>query len=324
MIGCGVASAVCGALRLSLRVTAITLPIFEHGLGILMKRFLIAVAALFGVTAAQAADMAAAPYTKAAPLALAYSWTGFYAGVNAGYGWGDHTAAFAGGDPFIQELTTGSGFPAGTQIPSAATNMNGATGGVQLGYHLQFAPQWVAGLEADFNGLDFKTSAASSFRLGPTLGMSEVVGLAASQKADWFGTVRGRIGWLPADRLLVYGTGGLAYGQVKETLVFNGAPNMSAGSGTSNVGFVCSATGLDCFIGSSSRVAVGYAAGAGLEYAISRNITLRAEYLYVNLGKTSTRASAVTSQIPYAPASFVANFGDFDFNVVRAGVNYRF
>ena len=289
-----------------------------------MKRFLIAAAAaLLGAMAAQAADIAAAPYAKAPALSPATNWTGFYAGVNAGYGWGDHTTAFAAGDPFIQELTSGSGFPAGTQIPSAAINMHGATGGVQLGYHLQFAPQWVAGLEADFNGLDFKASAASSFRLGPALGMSEVVGLATSHKADWFGTVRGRIGWLPADRLLVYGTGGLAYGQVKETLVFNGAPNMSAGSGTSNVGFVCSATGLDCFVGSSSRIAVGYAAGAGLEYAISRNVTLRAEYLYVNLGKTSTRASAVTPQIPYAPASFVAS-GDFDFNVVRAGVNYRF
>lgn len=323
MIGCGVASVVCEALRLSLRVMAITLPIFEHGLGILMRTFLIAAAALFGATATQAADMAAAPYTKAPPLAPAYNWTGFYAGLNVGYGWGDQTVGFAAGDPFIQELTSGPGFPPGTQIPSAGANLKGITGGLQAGYNLQVAPQWVIGLEADFNGLDFNGSGTSAFLLGPSIGMSSPSNLVASEKADWFGTVRGRIGWLPTDRLLVYGTGGLAYGQVRETLVFNSVPNVSGGSGGSNVGFVCSATGLDCFVGSSSRIAVGYAAGAGLEYAIARNVTLRAEYLYVNLGRTSTRASAVTPQIPYAPASFVAN-GDFDFNIVRAGVNYRF
>ncbi len=289
-----------------------------------MRTFLIAAVAVLGATAAQAADIAERPYTKALPPSPAYNWTGFYAGVNVGYGFGDQSAGFAAGDPFIQQLTSGPGFPPGTQIPSAAYDMKGVTGGIQLGYNFQVAPQWVMGLETDFNGLDFNASAASTFRLGPMLGMSDVVGLAANQKADWFGTLRGRIGWLPADRLLVYGTGGLAYGQIKETLVFNGAPNSSAGSGSSNVGFRCSATGLGCFVGSSSKIEIGYAAGAGVEYAISRNVTLRAEYLYVNLGKTSTRASAVTSMIPYAPASFVANFGDFDFNVVRAGVNYRF
>jgi outer membrane immunogenic protein len=324
MIGCGVASVSVPVLRRSLRVTVVVTSDFLIWWGLLMKRFLIAVAALLGATAAQAADMTAAPYAKAPAPVPATNWTGFYAGVNAGYGWGDHKATFAGGDPFIQELTSGPGFPPGTQIPSAAFNMKGATGGVQIGYNFQIAPQWVVGLETDFNGLDFSASAASAFRLGPMLGMSEVVGLVANEKADWFGTLRGRIGWLPADRLLVYGTGGLAYGQIKETLVFNGAPNSSAGSGGSNVGFQCSATGLGCFVGSSSRTAVGYAAGGGVEYAISRNVTLRAEYLYVNLGKTSTRASAVTPQIPYAPASFVAHFGDFDFNVVRAGLNYRF
>lgn len=297
----------------------------ERTVGVSMKTFLIAAVAVLAATGAQAADLNARTYTKASlQPESAYNWSGFYAGANVGYGWGNRTVGIAPGDPFIQELTSGPGFPAGTQIPSAAYNLKGATGGVQAGYNFQVAPQWVAGLETDFNGLDFNASGPSTFRLGPTLGMSSVVGLVANAKADWFGTARGRIGWVPQEKLLVYGTGGLAYGQIKETLVFNGVPNLSAGSGTSGVGFQCSATGLGCFVGSSSRVAVGYAAGAGLEYAISRNITFRAEYLYVNLGKTSTRTFAVTPQIPYAPASFVANSGDFDFNVVRAGVNYRF
>ena len=279
---------------------------------------------MLGAATAQAADIAARPYTKAPPLAPAYNWTGFYAGVNIGYGFADRTVGFAAGDPFIQDFTSGPGYPAGTQIPSAAYNLHGITGGLQLGYHLQVAPQWVTGLEADFNGLDFNSSGTSSFRLGPSVGLSSPVSLVASAKADWFGTVRGRIGWLPTEQFLVYGTGGLAYGHIKETLVLNAVPNLSGGSGGSGFGFQCDATGLGCFAGSSSRTAAGYTVGGGLEYAISRHITLRAEYLYVNLGKTSTRATALAPQIPYALASFVGNSGDFDFNVVRAGLNYRF
>jgi outer membrane immunogenic protein len=287
----------------------------------MLTRNLLIAAVMLWAAAAQAQSPAR---TQANAVSPVHNWTGFYAGVNAGYGFGNQTVALAAGDPVIQGLTSGPGFPAGTQIPSAAYNVKGATGGVQAGYNLQVAPQWVVGLETDFNGLDFSASGASAFRLGMTSTFSDIVGLVASEKADWFGTVRGRIGWLPVDRLLVYGTGGLAYGQIKETLVFNGAPNSNAGSGSSGFGFQCSATGLGCFVGSSSRIAIGYAAGAGLEYAISRNFTLRAEYLYVNLGKTSTRAFAVTPKIPYALSSFVGDFGGFDFNVVRVGLNYRF
>lgn len=284
-----------------------------------MKTFLIAAAALFGFTAAQAADIAARPTIKAPPLAPAYNWTGFYAGVNAGYGFGDQTVGFAGGDPLIRAFTAGTGFGTGTPIPSASYDLKGVTGGVQFGYNVQIAPQWVAGLETDFSGVDFNASAASVFGFGIRAGNS----IAASQKADWFGTLRGRLGWLPTDTLLVYGTGGLAYGQVKETLVFN--QNGSGGGDGYGFGYQCNGTGAGCFAGSSSKVAVGYSAGAGLEYAISRNFTLRAEYLYVNLGSTSARAFTVVPRAGgFAPASFVANFGDLNFNVVRAGVNYRF
>ena len=112
MIGCGVASVVCGALRFSFRVKAITLPIFEHGLGLLMKTFLTAAAVLLGATAAQAADIDAAPYGKAPPLAPVYNWTGFYAGLNVGYGWSDQTVGFAAGDPFIITIISDQAWPA--------------------------------------------------------------------------------------------------------------------------------------------------------------------------------------------------------------------
>lgn len=285
-----------------------------------MKTFLIAAAAVLGFTAAQAADIAVRPYTKAPPLTPAYSWTGFYVGANAGYGFGDQTASFVGGDPLIRAFTAGTGFGTGTPVPAASYDLKGITGGAQAGYNFQIAPQWVAGIEADFNGLDFNNTASSSFGFGINAAGNTLV---ATQKADWFGTLRGRIGWLPTDSLLLYGTGGLAYGQVKETLVFN--QNGSGGGDGFGFGYQCNGTGAGCFAGSSSRVAVGYAAGAGLEYAVSRNFTVRAEYLYVNLGSTSAQAFTVVPRAGgFAPASFVAGFGDFNFNIVRAGVNYRF
>ena len=277
-------------------------------------------AAMFGVVAAQAGDDDA---RRASSPALVYNWTGFHVGVNAGYGFGDRTATFAAGDPLIEGLTTGPGFPPGTRIPSGSYGLKGATWGVQAGYDVQLAPSWVAGLEADFNGVDFDASATSVFRMGMGLGFSDVVNLAATRSADWFGTVRGRIGWLPAERLLVYGTGGLAYGQIKDTLVFNGPANAVANNAT--YGFECPGTGASCFVGSSSRLAAGYAVGGGLEYAVSRQFTLRAEYLYVNFGSSSLSASTVVPRAGgYAPASFASDLGDFSFYVVRASLNYRF
>lgn len=292
--------------------------ILSLGPGILMKKILIAAAALLGATAAQAADMAARPYAKAPPLSPAYNWTGFYVGVNAGYGFGDEKVAFAGGDPLIQAFTSGTGFGTGSPIPSASSSVKSATGGIQLGYNLQIAPQWLAGLETDFNAIDLNASTASVFDFG----IRSTNTIAASQKADWFGTFRGRIGWLPKDNLLIYGTGGLAYGQIKEAVVFN--QRGSGGGDGGGFGYECNGTGAACFAGSSSRIAAGYAVGAGLEYGLSRNITLKAEYLYVDLGSTSTRAVVVVPRTGLAPASFVANFDDFSFNVVRGGLNYRF
>ena len=78
------------------------------------------------------------------------------------------------------------------------------------------------------------------------------------------------------------------------------------------------------FSGSSSKIATGYSAGGGLEYAAWQNITFKVEYLYVNLGSSSVRSSAVNANGAAVPSSFVANFSNLDFNVVRVGANYRF
>ena len=165
-----------------------------------MKKLLIAAAvAMLGATGAQAADIAARPITKAPVVAPATNWTGFYVGVNAGYGFDDPTVTFVGGDPLTQLLTSGTCNGCGTPIPPASFNIQGGTFGGQLGFNWQIAPAWLIGFEADLNSFRASNAVTSGFRFGIAAN-SNIVG---SQSIDWFGTVRGRLGWLPVNNLLV-------------------------------------------------------------------------------------------------------------------------
>jgi outer membrane immunogenic protein len=273
-----------------------------------MKTFLIAAAAVLGFTAAQAADIAAQPYTKAPPLAPAYNWTGFYAGVNAGYAWEDPTVNYTPNNAVI------SG--GGNVRPVGSWDNSGALGGFQIGYNWQFGPQWVAGVEADINASDIKGSNTSAGMLGFAPAQ-----FTTGQKVDWFGTVRGRLGFLPTDRLLVYATGGLAYGEVKENTSIT---TIGVGTNVTNGAFgVSCVANQTCFAGSASGIRTGWTAGVGVEYAIWQNLTAKAEYLYVDLGGNSIVGTAFNGN-GLTPASYTASVSSLHFNVVRAGLNYRF
>ena len=89
---------------------------------------------------------------------------------------------------------------------------------------------------------------------------------ATSDKLDWFGTVRGRLGFLATPTFLLYGTGGLAYGRVASATVnsFTATP--------------------DIYTGSTSTTRAGWTAGAGGEWMFAPNWSAKAEYLYVDLG----------------------------------------
>ncbi|GGK34744.1 outer membrane protein [Salinarimonas ramus] len=158
-----------------------------------MKRLLIASTALVAFTAAAvAADLPVrtepAPFVPSAPPV--FSWTGFYAGVNLGYGWGDFTGA-TGGVLFDE----GDGF----------------VGGGQLGYNVQFG-SFVVGLETDLQWTNFEG--------GPAV-PGALAGTVSEAQLDYFGTVRGRAGFA-LDRTLVFATGGLAYGGADVTAVVAG------------------------------------------------------------------------------------------------------
>ena len=144
----------------------------------------------------------------------------------------------------------------------------------------------------------------------------------ASQNLEWFGTVRGRLGFLPTTNLLVYGTGGFAYGRVHENVTLNAQPGVN--STIAGFSFDC-VSGPNCFFGSSSRMATGWTAGGGLEYALSNNISVKGEYLYTSLGGgDSIRAVGSETNPVASPSSFTAAFNRTSFNVVRVGLDYKF
>jgi outer membrane immunogenic protein len=223
-----------------------------------------------------------------------YSWTGFYIGVNVGYGWGDAATHF---EP-LPSATSFINLDPTTRQPDPA----GIFGGGQLGYNFQLG-KFVLGAEADFQGSDMegteKTSPIVQFIGAPN---NPGTFLEAHEKTDWFGTFRFRVGFTPFCRLLVYGTGGLAYGNV----------NYSATTDfTTNRGPI--------YHSSFDNTKVGWTAGGGLEYALTHRWSVKVEYLYYDLGDESSTANASDGR----PFQVRYNW-ETTANTVKGGLNFKF
>lgn len=281
----------------------------------ILSSFAVALSVISCAASALADDLPRRTQTYQARSAS--GWTGFYVGANGGYGWQSTNASITPGDPNTAIVNAGV-----INVPAVAKSFDthGALGGVQLGYNWQFGTNWVAGIEADFDWSDIKgnASAPTTVAFGAT---PATFGL--SQNVEWFGTLRGRLGFLPSESLLLYGTGGLAYGRVNETANITLLPGNSNSAGNFNYEYACGGIygGPTCFAGSASRTSVGWTAGAGGEYKLTDRFTLKVEYLYVNLGSKSFAAPAIV----FANNPSIMNASsDAAFNVVRGGINYRF
>ena len=296
-----------------------------------MKKILlsaIATVALSGT--AFAADLPARTYTKApAPVIAVYDWTGFYVGGNIGYSWGQSSTV----ESFTDALTG-----AVLGATPAKFDLNGVIGGGQAGYNWQ-RDKWVFGLEADIQGSGEKGSTSAVCPGGsPTattlaglssacavghLGDTAPFNVAAfpvtsnlSEKIEWFGTFRGRIGPTITPTILAYVTGGLAYGSVKATDTVSGI-NIVGPQGVNGSTLVPFASTFG-----SSSIRVGWTVGAGIEGVISGNWTAKLEYLYMDLGNVS--GSFVTPLVApsgnFVTATYNSHVTD---NILRVGVNYR-
>jgi outer membrane immunogenic protein len=309
-----------------------------------MKKLLMAGLALASLTGgvSYAADMP----VKARPMPVAvYSWTGFYIGGNAGWSWGrantdqrdiststSTTECFR--DPNSGAQTgptstticapnTTTTFPVvtGPTTAAAATSgrvdVDGFVGGGQIGYNWQQGT-WLYGLETD---LQYSGQRGSSTICSTATCATGAAFGSASHSIQWFGTFRGRVGYLPTERLLLYVTGGAAYAGI-------------------NSDYISGATGIGLLAGSTSDTRFGWTVGGGVEGAIYDRWTVKLEYLYADYGSVGTNlgtSAAVATTGPCIPTgtglactrttttsamSSAVNTSFID-HIVRVGLNYR-
>jgi outer membrane immunogenic protein len=283
-----------------------------------MKRLFIAGAALGALVAAGPATAAdISPVYKAPPAAAPiYDWTGFYIGVNAGYAWGHSDVASTFVCPAALPAFCTYNIPENLAAISAAgtgtLEPRGFTGGGQAGYNWQSGPV-VFGLEADIEALDLRAArtAGGPIPSSPLTNFAVTTGI----KTDWMATVRGRIGFTAAPTLLIYATGGWAVTDLQVTNGFMDTIGALFGPPVVNTVAASSAT----------QTKSGWTAGGGFEWALSRNWTVRGEYLYVNFGSVTTTAAVInTSLAAGAVVNPLTTSADLSAHIARAAVNFRF
>ncbi|WP_084805445.1 outer membrane beta-barrel protein [Bradyrhizobium sp. NAS80.1] len=200
------------------------------------------------------------------------NWTGWYVGVNAGASLSQVNAFspnLPGPDVVVGELDIAH---------------LGATGGVQAGFNWQASPSWVAGLEADFGHLGIER----------TVQQWNDQGDALEVKADWYGTIRGRLGYTTGPSLL-YVTGGAAFVNVKNT--FSSFDDFSRSSVPVE----------------SSKTATGWTLGGGIETMLGGNWSAKAEYLYIDAGDAFVNGARFFEKVSF----------ENRFHIYRAGLNYK-
>jgi outer membrane immunogenic protein len=247
-------------------------------------------------TAAYAADM---PLRALPPPPPVFSWTGFYVGGNVDYNWQSSSATWA--------PTPGAfgGFGA-INSQSFSTSASAMSGGFHGGFNWQFASAWVAGVEGDIS----LTKAGGG---NPQLWTLTATGLPAAATATTgmtstlkdLASVRGRFGYLVLPTVLLYGTGGAAWGKISD----------SANAQNGVVGGYSAAASL-------SNTASGWVAGGGLEWMFWHNWTVRWEYLHYDL--SGAQNASVAGSPPFAANISSYSWSGMKVDEVRAGLSYKF
>ena len=276
--------------------------------------------------AADLPSIKSAPQTAPAPI-----WTGLYAGLNAGGVLGNNNSLnnttwnvyqpASNADYALAALLSGNG---------AGGFQNAALiGGGQIGYSNQLTFNgfsFVTGGEADIQGLTSYGGSGNRWNSVNTDNFGAPVSLQSNQKGfaniSYLGTVRTRFGMLVTPNLLVFGSGGLAYGglnlNIQNTQFWTTTGGAQAGSNSVMIGS-----------NSAYTTQVGWSVGGGLEWMFAPNWSAKAEYLYYDLGQFS---STVVNNY-YGTGGFAGNngiqnassyTGHITGNIIRAGMNYHF
>jgi outer membrane immunogenic protein len=229
-----------------------------------------------------------------APVACC-SWSGFYVGINGGYG-------FSANDDGVAWTETFAATPFFGPANAGSLDIAGGFAGIQLGYNAQMGP-WVLGIEADFQGADISDETTGS--ITPYLAAGGVATMTSSNRVGWFGTLRPRLGYT-WDRTLLYATGGLAWGGVTHTMRW-----------VDNFGFLAQDR--------TSTSPTGYVVGGGIEHMLSCCWSIKVEYQYINLGSEHYIAPELFTPGAAAAATAFAIHTDTqtDFHTVRIGLNWK-
>jgi outer membrane immunogenic protein len=266
------------------------------------RLYALALLSVFAGSPAIAADMP----VKARPapvMAPVWNWSGFYLGLNGGYSWGRSSRDLNFFNPLNgATIATASG---------AGRDLDGGVFGGQIGYNWQ-ASNWVFGIEADLQWTGQQGSTTALCPVGgcfPALTFVPAAGGSSAtltDKLEWFGTIRGRVGFTVTPSVLLYATGGGAYGSVKtdlglSTLTANLVPVTIAGS--------------------RSTDRFGWTVGAGAEWMFASNWSGKLEYLYMDLGSISNSVVFPTASGLPLGANVSSRITD---SVFRGGINYHF
>ena len=251
-----------------------------------------------------------------------FSWSGLYAGLNNGYTWrGTGTFSTTAVNLFDSTAIPGLWGPASAlgATSSVGTRLNGFFGGGQLGYNWQFSDRFIAGLEADLQGAGvrggggFQTLTPAAI-YPPFVAATNVT---VHRSLEYFGTLRGRLGYAVTPTMLFYATGGLAYGGVATSTAINQSLTPS---------LLLSANAKSDFFDNRA----GWTAGGGVESALTSDLSAKLEFLYYDLGAANITFPN-SGPLIHTAVIGAGQVGDaissstrFNGFVVRAGLNYHF
>ena len=253
-------------------------------------------------------------------------WSGWYAGLNAGYLWSNSNSVNTEAVPYACNPGAGPGCTASPNYAelfargatgAAPSEFDGFAGGAQLGYNSLFS-NWMWGLEAD---IQFATSTGgsgsyTSVTPSPAFPAQPVTTtFAATRALDYLGTLRARLGVLLSTQSLGYVTAGFAYG----------GADLGASYVQDCTGCTWTSPPVSAF--DTRDTLLGFTIGGGVEFAIDESWSFKTEYLYYDLGEMalpqSVGGTASAGPISSYSVSAVAQ-ADYDGHLVRMGVNFRF
>lgn len=244
-----------------------------------------------------------APVYKAPPAVAPFSWTGFYVGATAGAGWtqADPSLSAVNGPA---PLYFPADIPGLNALGSPGLSATNAIVGAKAGYNQQWGA-FVGGIEGDISWFHFDKTVATAGNPFLTFGAGTAA-FSTNVSTNWLATIRPRIGYA-VDKALLYATGGVAIGDVRYSNTY--------------VGFSPLGSGFEFEAATASQTRVGWTAGAGIDYAITPNWIVSAEYLHVDLGSVSASGLVTTGNPSTATFNVSTKLRS---DIGRAGIAYKF